>query len=306
MDMSRVSVWSGALTDRSPEKAMEVLASIGYKKIDLLEKLPHLSLFPDECDPAALKAAAEAHGLQIANLATYPGGGLDGRTKAWLAHSWQVPNPERFTGCGFSSDDPAELERELEQLYRAVDLAVFFGSRSIRVVAGNDDPETLDKIVPWFQRGAEYAAERNIFMCFENHNANAYWGLGTDSVGIAGQPELCVELVEKVGSPYFGVLYEPHNLMAEAVFDYRTALEIMKDHIVHCHFKDGAPTGDGYPAGDGYGLTPMGEGEIDFPWIVEQLDAVGYDGDFTLEYEIHTAPSEAGLKQFYEAFAAMG
>ena len=76
-------------------------------------------------------------------------------------------------------------------------------------------------------------------------------------------------------------------------------LEIMKDHIVHCHFKDGAPTGDGY------GLTPMGEGEIDFPWIVEQLDVVGYDGDFTLEYEIHTAPSEAGLRQFCEAFAAM-
>jgi sugar phosphate isomerase/epimerase len=197
------------------------------------------------------------------------------------------------------------LERELKQLYRAIDLAVFFGSRSIRVVAGNDDPETLDKMVPWFQRGAEYAAERNIYMGFENHNANAYLGLGTDSIGIAGQPELCVELVEKVGSPYFGVLYEPHNLMAEAVFDYRTALEIMKDHIVHCHFKDGAPTGDGYPAGDGYGLTPMGEGEIDFPWIVEQLEAVGYDGDFTLEYEIHR-DLEAGLKQFYEAFAAMG
>jgi sugar phosphate isomerase/epimerase len=49
----------------------------------------------------------------------------------------------------------------------------------------------------------------------------------------------------------------------------------------------------------------MGEGEIDFPWIVEQLDAVGYDGDFTLEYEIHTAPSEAGLKQSYEVSAAM-
>ena len=60
--------------------------------------------------------------------------------------------------------------------------------------------------------------------------------------------------------------------MAEAVFDYRIALEIMKDHIVHCHFKDDAPSGDGYPASDGYGLTPMGEGEIDFPWISE-LDA---------------------------------
>jgi len=57
---------------------MKVIASIGYKKIDLLEKLPHLSLFPDECDPAALKAAAEAHGLQLTNLAAYPGGGPDG------------------------------------------------------------------------------------------------------------------------------------------------------------------------------------------------------------------------------------
>jgi sugar phosphate isomerase/epimerase len=65
MDMSRVSVWSGALTDRSPEKAMEIIAAIGYKKIDLLERLPHLSLFPDECNPVALKAAAKAHGLQI-------------------------------------------------------------------------------------------------------------------------------------------------------------------------------------------------------------------------------------------------
>ena len=63
MDMSRVSVWSGALMDRPPEKAMEIIAAIGYKKIDLLEKLPHLSLFPDECDVAALKSAAEAHGL---------------------------------------------------------------------------------------------------------------------------------------------------------------------------------------------------------------------------------------------------
>ena len=90
----------------------------------------------------------------------------------------------------------------------------------------------------------------------------------------------------------------------ESKFDYRIALEIMKDHIVHCHFKDGVPGGDGYPAGDGYGLTLMGEGEINFPWIVEQLGAVRYDGDFALEYEIHREP-EVGLKQFYDAFAAM-
>ncbi|MCK4820789.1 sugar phosphate isomerase/epimerase, partial [bacterium] len=147
---------------------------------------------------------------------------------------------------------------ELDQVYRAIDLAVFFGARSIRVPAGNDDPKTLDKIVPWFQKSAEYAAKKNIYMGLENHSA-----------GLSGQPELCVELAEKVGSPFFGVLYEPHNLIHHAHADYRASLEIMKEHIIHCHFKDGAPT----PSGE-YGFTMMGEGKIDFPWIMEQLDAV--------------------------------
>jgi len=271
------------------DKALEIIATAGYRKVDLLEKPPHLSLFPDECDPAVVKAAAKAHGLHIANLGTYVGGGQASRGVQWAIHGFQESNMGRFTSCGFSSDDPAELEAELEQVRRAIDLAVFFGARSMRIFAGNDDPKTLDKIVPWVQRSAEYAAERNSYIGLENHGD-----------GIAGQPELCAELAEKVGSPFFGVLYEPHNLMAEGGVDYRYALEVMKDHIVHVHFKDGAPTEEGY------GLTLMGEGEIDFPWIMEQLDALGYEGDTALEYELHSPEPEVGLKQFYEALAAMG
>jgi len=288
MDVSRISCCSIALIDRPWDKALEVIAAAGYRKVDLLEKPPHLSLFPDECDPSAVKAAAEAHGLQIANLGTYVGGGQAGRGVQWAIHGFQAPNMGRFTSCGFSSDDPAELEAELEQVRQAIDLAVFFGARSMRIFAGNDDPKTLDKIVPWVRRSAEYAAERNIYIGLENH-----------SDGIAGQPELCVELAEKVGSPFFGVLYEPHNLMAEGGVDYRYALGAMKDHIVHVHFKDGAPTEEGY------GLTLMGEGEIDFPWIMEQLDALGYEGDIALEYELPSPEPEVGLKQFYQALAAM-
>jgi sugar phosphate isomerase/epimerase len=289
MDMSRVSTCSIALIHHPPEKAFEIIAAAGYRKVDLLERLPHLSLLPNECDPAPLKAAAEAHGLQIANLATYVGGGQEGRAAQWKYHGWEVPRPERFTVCGFSSDDPAELERELEQVHRAIDLAVFFGARSIRVAAGDDTPETLDKVAPWLKRCAEYAAEKNIIMGMENHSA-----------GLSGQPELCVELAEKVGSPFFGVLYEPHNLIHHSGTDYRAALEIMKEHVVHCHFKDGAPTASGE-----YGFTMMGEGVIDFPWIMEQLDAIGYEGDVALEYEVEEVPPEEGLKQFSEAFAAM-
>lgn len=248
----------------------------------------HLSIFPDECDPAALKADAEAHGLQIANLATYAGGGLDGRRTAYSFHGWEVPNAERFTSCGFSSDDAEELETEFEQLQRTVDLAVFLGARSIRVVPGNDQRETLDKIVPWFKRTAEYAAEKGIYMGIENH-----------SDGIAGTPELVTELIERVGSPYLGVLYEPANLMHDTRTDYRAALATMREHIVHCHFKDCRAKDDGCT------MQPMGQGSIDFPWIMAQLDAVGYRGDIALEYELHSPSPEVGLNRFYDDFVAM-
>jgi len=287
MDMSRVSTCSIALNHLPAEEAFEIIAAAGFTKVDVHEKV-HLSIFPDECDPAALKAAAEAHGLQIANLATYAGGGLDGRKTAYSFHGWEVANAEKFTSCGFSSDDPAELETEFEQLQRTIDLAVFFGARSIRVVPGNDRPDTLDRVVPWFKRAAGYAAEKNVYLGVENHSA-----------GIAGTPRLVTELAEKVGSPFFGILYEPANLMHDTGTDYRAALEIMKDHIVHCHFKDCKLVGDRYE------MRQMGEGDIDFVWIMEQLDAVGYDGDIALEYELHEPGPEVGLKIFYDNFAAM-
>ena len=159
---------------------------------------------------------------------------------------------------------------------------------------GNDDPECIDRIVPWFQRGAEYAAEWEIYMGVENHGG-----------GISGQPEQCKELAEKVGSPFFGVLYEPYNLMAAGI-EYRSALETMGEWIVHTHFKDGMLTEEGF------GMTMMGQGEIDFVWIVQRLKDLGYEGDFALEYDPDASPAtelkppETGLREWYEAFQAMG
>ena len=287
MDISRISTCSIALIHHPLDKALEILADAGYRKVDLLERMPHSSLFPDECDPAIVKATAEKHGMQIANLATYVGGGQNGRRAQWFYHGWDIPKPEQFTPLGFSSDDADELKTELEHVRRAIDLAVFYGARSIRVGAGDDDPAKLDKLVPWLQQSAEYAEAHGIYMGLENH-----------SKGISGQPDLCLELCEKVGSRFFGILYEPHNLIHHSGTDYRVALEVLKEQIVHCHFKDGAPTASGE-----YNFTMMGEGDIDFPWIMAELDAVGYEGDYSLEYEVPEVPPEEGLYQFYEAFA---
>ncbi len=289
MDASRISTCSIALIDYPPKKAFEIIRAAGYRKVDVLERVPHLSLFPEECDPAALKAAAKANGLQIANLSTYPGGGTSGRNVAWSWHGWKVNTPEQFTSCGFSSDTLAEQKKELEQLRRTIDLAVYFGARSIRVVPGNDRPDTIDRIVPWFKQVAEYAEEKNIYMGIEHEDVDT----------ISGDPKLLRELIEKVGSAYLGVLYEPGNLMVVCNIDYRQALDVLKDYVVHCHFKDCKKIGEKNE------FVMMGEGDIDFPWIVEQLEAAGYKGDYSLEYEIHEPGPKEGLKPFYEKFVAM-
>ena len=224
--------------------------------------MPHFSLDPIECNAVDLQHLVHARGLQIANLGTY-------------------------VGAGFASDDSAVQQREWADMQRAIDLAAYFCARSIRVRPGDDSPACLDRIVPWFQRSAEYAAIYGVCMGFENHGG-----------GISGQPKLCAELSNKVGSRYFGVLYEPCNLMHAGV-DYRYALHVMHEHVTHVHLKDGMFTLQGFQH------TMLGQGQVDFNWILLQLTAMRYRGDLALEYELQDPPAEAGLAQWYEAGVAL-
>lgn len=107
MDVAHVSCCTYALVHRSAEEPMKIVADARFKKIDLLGKAPHLSLDPSETDLTKIKLLAQTHGLQIANLGTYVGG-------------------------GFTNPDPAIQAREFTRVQRAIDPAVFFVARSIR------------------------------------------------------------------------------------------------------------------------------------------------------------------------------
>jgi sugar phosphate isomerase/epimerase len=288
IDPSRITCPSIALIHHPPEKAFEIISEAGYENVDVLEKLPHLSLHPDEFDPAVLKSAAEEHGLRIANLGTYVGGGANARASFWVeCPGFELDNPDKYTGVGFASQSREDLEAELELAYRAIDIGAYLGVRSVRFVPGDEDPDKLDEFVPWLRKCAAYAEERDVLMAMENHGSR-----------ILGSPELVVELLDKVASDHLGVIYEPHNLMAQAGYDYRKALEIMRDHIIHVHFKDGRLV----PEKRNYVPTLMGEGEFDFAWVLNRLDQIGYEGEFGLEYEVEEVPAEEGIRQFYEGF----
>jgi len=199
MDMSRVSSCTICLHDRELGETLDIISDAGFKNIDLLARLPHFSIDPKECDHNAIERMVAERGMQIANLGTYE-------------------------GSSFASDSEDERETGLVNLKNAIDLADRFGARSIRITPGRPESTTLfDRIVPYFQRGAEYAESKDIYMGIENHGG-----------AISGNPEVLVDLYNQVGSKYFGVLYEPANLMAAGV-EYKSAFDIMRNCIVHIH-----------------------------------------------------------------------
>ena len=265
MDLSRLSTCTFPLREQPLSVALPIIAAAGYTHIDLLGRPPHFSLDESECGPTQVQKLAAENGLEIANLGTY-------------------------VGVGFASDDRAEQEAAMSEVKQTIDVAASFGARSIRVFRPNseiDDPAKIDHVVPWLQQAAAYAAEKQVYLGFENHGGP-----------LCGNPVHCHDLCEKVGSPYFGVLYDPCNLMGSGA-DYRSALKTMKDHIAHVHFKDGAVDAGGFRR------TMLGKGDIDFGWIMEQLDAVGYDGHIATEYELpEPAPAE-GLRLWHQAYLEM-
>jgi len=163
-----------------------------------------------------------------------------------------------------------------------MDAAVRLGARSIRIHPGKDrSRETGFALIPFFRSVAAEAEKRNLFLGIETHG-----GLSSDAPAL-------VELLERVGSDRFGVLFDPCNCMQHGV-DYQAAWDIFKDHVVHVHLKDGRRQPDGT-----WQRVHLGEGQIDFPWLLDQLDRKGYEGDFAVEYEIpEIEPVETGLARW--------
>lgn len=259
MDLARWTTCTFPLRERPYPEAFAILAATGLPRLDVWGRAPHFSADPAECDPDAFAAAAASAGVTIANLGTY-------------------------CGLDYDAADPAVVVAAHETMAATIALARRFGARSLRVTPGHgEDPAVVDQVAPHFRTAARLAGEAGVFLAIENHRGS-----------IAGRPELARRLCELVDSPWFGIIYEPCNLLHAGV-DYREAFEVFHEWIVHVHFKDGRTTPDGFQR------CHLGEGEVEVRWCLDALDRVGYAGDLALEYEIcDVEPLETGLVRWRE------
>lgn len=82
--------------------------------------------------------------------------------------------------------------------------------------------------------------------------------------------------------------------------DYRSALETMKTTLLTFISKMAQLMNKAF------GVPCMlGEGDIDFGWIMQQLDEIGYEGHIALEYELPEPAPEEGLRIWYEIYQAL-
>ena len=261
MDADRLTACTFPLREQPLDYTFEVIRAAGFDQVDLLARMPHFSVVDPEYNLEHLEHLCERHGIRVANLGAY-------------------------CGRGFSAEEDDVREEAMREMKLTIDAAKRLGARTVRVTPGNGKREEIDTLVPPFQESARLAAESGVYLGIENH--------GTE---ISGNPEACLDICKKVGSKHFGILYEPCNLMAAGI-DYQEAFDILQDHVVHVHVKDGAHGVDGK-----WARTMLGEGEIDFLWVYDQVEALGYTGEYALEYEVPQIEAvETGYKKWRDTW----
>ena len=110
--------------------------------------------------------------------------------------------------------------------------------------------------------------------------------------------------------PALGINFDPSHLLWQGLEPHLFIREFT-DRIYHVHMKDCAVTLDGkagilgsfLPFGDlrrGWNFRSPGRGDVDFEEIIRELNAAGYDGPLSVEWEDNNMDREHGAREALE------
>jgi sugar phosphate isomerase/epimerase len=194
----------------------------------------------------------------------------------------------------FTHPDPGERKRQVQRQKDAIDMSVALGLRHCRTLSGQRLPgmsrrEGVQRTVEGLRASLDYAAERDVVLCMENHYKDGNWTYPE----FAQAEDVFLEIIEQVDHPNFGVQYDPSNALVGG-YDPVAFLEKVKHRVVSMHASDrylaeGATLEDlqqadgstGYSAALQHGET--GQGLNDYDAIFRILAGVAYQGWISIE-----------------------
>ena len=154
-----------------------------------------------------------------------------------------------------------------------LDLAQAFGTDLIRICMKKDED------IPWAQKACDEARERNIRLAHQAHCASLFETVDGS-----------LRVLEEVGRPNFGIIYEPANWMLTGQ-DYgratirKIAPYLFNVYVQNCRLDSGGTASVNTWTKGNVALEHMGlwdEGGVDFGEVLAELHEVGYQGFVTV------------------------
>ncbi len=184
----------------------------------------------------------------------------------------------------FVNPDAQHRAEQLSRITQGVDMAGHFGTRVVRVFAGNPiEGVTLDHAFNWIVEGlseaAAYAQARGVTLALENH------GL------LAGKSDQVLRILAAVDNPAMRANPDTGNFLLVHQASHEAVRAVASSSaMVHLKdFKEVGPdfTGFAYDSYDGlrYQGVALGEGDVALQDCIDGLRESGFNGWVNIEYE---------------------
>lgn len=189
-------------------------------------------------------------------------------------------------------DVPLNNERgpnSLRDIRPSLDVAEALGCDLIRVCMKQPDD------IPHAREAARLAAQRGIRLAHQCHTASLFEQVGP-----------MLEVLDQIGQPNFGLIYEPANLMLCGESYELDTLQQLRPHLMNVYVQNhrldsnGPVSLDTFCRGEvRFHHLPLWEtGGVDFGHVFKALKTVSYEGYFTIHqaqgiHTLHDAESYA-------------
>ncbi len=263
----KLSVFTVMLPDLTPAEAVTALSDNGYHGVEWrVTRVPR-------------QRQAEAPSFWGNNLCTLAPTADEARRARSLAESagLQIPSLGTYIEVG-----------DTEAVATAMRFAQIAGAPQIRVGVGRTGQGSYAQL---FESTRDFLGEVEklafrfgVKAIIETHH-------GT----IAASASAAFRLVESFDPVAIGVIYDPGNMVFEGYEDYQLGLELLGPYLAHVHLKNAA-----WQRPSAGGLwhavwSPLENGVVDFPRLLQALKEVGYQGWLGLEDFSNARPTPLAL-----------
>jgi len=172
-------------------------------------------------------------GIDGVDMTAYWFKSTDGPYLASLRHL-AFKNGVCFSGAASGAStvqaEPDKRAQVLEQIKQWIDVTESLGAPHLRVFAGKLPPgATVQQGIQWtvdtLKPASEYAGKKGITVGMEDHS------------GITQNSDVCLEVLERVGSPFLGINLDITNFISTPKADAYAQIEATVPYATHTHIR---------------------------------------------------------------------